>query len=167
VAAHTNAELDEAIRHVGYELWMMASAAGRFRSGHGDGVTQNAYQESMLLHARALADFLVLERGYDTDIRRTDFAPQWQPQPEDAADRVRTHARRLDKYLAHLTWERTDPESAVWDYDIAADLLSIADRWGQHLRDSRPDLYDPFLAHIVWARNALNNTGGSAAPGAT
>lgn len=106
-----------------------------------DGVLANALLESVLLHARALADFFVLDRGYPTDIKRTDFAPAWTPQPADAAQRVQDNYRDLDKHLAHLTWARVEAAQPPWSYlDIVTDLAGIADRWWRHLHKADSDL---------------------------
>ena len=158
---HTEHDRAEALRNVGYELWMMAEASSRIRSGRlaKDDVAANAFLESMLLHARSAADFFVMTRGYPTDIRRTDFAPERNPQPTDAVKRIRAHVRLMDKHLAHLTWERLDNASPAWDYnDIADDILAVADRWSVHLRSSDPGLDATFRPFVVSAQNALNYT---------
>ena len=158
---HTEHDRAEALRNVGYELWMMAEASSRIRSGRlaKDDVAANAFLESMLLHARSAADFFVMTRGYPTDIRRTDFAPERNPEPTDAVERIRVHVKLIDKHLAHLTWERLDNASPAWDYnDIADDILAVADRWSVHLRSSDPGLDATFRPFVVSAQNALNYT---------
>ena len=85
VVVHTSDELVEALQHLGYEVWMAATAAERLAQlvdasdVSEDGVAANAFLESMLLHARSLTDFFVRTSRYASDIRRTDFAPEWKP----------------------------------------------------------------------------------------
>ena len=103
------ADLRDAMEHLGYELWMLAETSRRIGAAKRDAdtVATNAYLESMLFHARALSDFFVLERGFRSDIRRTDFgSADWQPGPAEAVARIRANAPVIDKRLAHLTWER-------------------------------------------------------------
>jgi len=57
--------LEEAMKHLGYELWMLAETSRRIRAAQrdADAVATNAYLESMLFHARALSDFFVHTKG--------------------------------------------------------------------------------------------------------
>lgn len=155
---HSDDDLASALGHVAYELWMMAEAASRIRSGalNADPVAANAYLESMLLHARATADFFVLSRGYPSDIRRTDFTEDWEPAPTEAADRIRASAKLMDKHLAHLTWERLGDATPSWDFsNIADDVLAVADQWSINLSISNPVLYSAFRPQLYWAMNVL------------
>ena len=161
VQDHTDHDRAEALRNVFYELWMMAEASSRIRSGRlaKDDVAANAFLESMLLHARATTDFFIMDRRYPSDIQRTEFAPEWIPEPTDAVKRIRAHVKLINKHLAHLTWERLDNESPPWDYnDIADDILAVAVRWSVHLRSSEPSLDAIFHPLVVSAQNALNYT---------
>jgi hypothetical protein len=81
VQDHTDHDLAEALRIVFYELWMMAETSSRIRSGRlaKDGVSANAFLESMLLHARAATDFFIMDLRRSSDIQRTEFAPEWIP----------------------------------------------------------------------------------------
>jgi hypothetical protein len=74
-----DAQREAALRHVDNEGVQMCEAARLLRPGPVDGVSSNAYLESMLLHARALAEFLVLSRSRPSDIRRQDFAASGRP----------------------------------------------------------------------------------------
>ena len=160
VPAHTDPELHEALGHIGYELWMMAAASNRIRSSKqaGDGVGANAYLESMLLHARALADFFVhTKRGFPSDIRRTDFTDtDWEPAPAELVARIKVNSPVIDKHLAHLTWERVDDDPQEWHYpDVAADLVAVADKWSAHLCATNPDLYPMFRPLVFRALQVL------------
>jgi hypothetical protein len=69
-------DLQEAMKHLGYELWMLAETPRRIRAAQRDAaaVATSACLESMLFHARALSDFFVHTKGgFASDIRRTDF----------------------------------------------------------------------------------------------
>jgi hypothetical protein len=69
-------DLQEAMNHLGYELWMLAETSRRIPAAKRDAdvVATNAYLESMLFHARALSDFFVhMKKGFPSDIRRTEF----------------------------------------------------------------------------------------------
>lgn len=94
-------DLQEAMKHLGYELWMLAETPRRIRAAQRDAaaVATSAYLESMLFHARALSDFFVhTKRGFASDIRRTDFGNvDWQPGPADAVARIRSNAPVIDK----------------------------------------------------------------------
>src|SRR5664279_1162860 len=113
-------DLQEAMKHLGYELWMLAETSRRIRVAQrdADAVATNAYLESMLFHARALSDFFVHKKsGFPSDIRRTDFGSvDWQPGPADAVARIRSNTPVIDKHLAHLTWERVSGAPHEWRY---------------------------------------------------
>ena len=153
---HSPQELDEAIRHVGYEVQMMAAASKRLAAAtsDGDGIAANAFLESMLLHARALIAFF-LHDGRKDDIRRTDFAPDWTPLPVPAVANAYEAYPLLNKYLAHLTWQRVSPAAPEWNYPtIAADVASIADYWCRHVADTNHSLamkFRPYVAVAVMA----------------
>jgi len=155
------AELQEAMKHLGYELWMLAETSRRIRAAQrdADAVATNAYLESMLFHARALSDFFVhTKRGFPSDIRRTDFGSvDWQPGPADAVARIESNAPVIDKNLAHLTWERVSGEPHEWRYaEVAADLVAVADDWSEHPATQVPALYPTFREYLVQAREALS-----------
>lgn len=154
-------DLQEAMEHLGYELWMLAEMPRRIREAQreDDVVANNAYLESMLFHARALSDFFVpMKKGRSSDIRHTDFGTvDWQPGPADAVTRIRSHMPVINKRLAHLTWERVSGEPPEWRYaEVAADLVAVADDWSEHLATQVPALYPTFMEHLVKARRALS-----------
>ena len=157
MAGHSDADLVEALAHVGYEMWMMTQAAARLGSGECDEVATNAYIESMLIHARALTDFFIVvkERQLAGDIKRTDFAREWVPEPGDAADRLRSTYSLHHKYVAHLTWDRVDASQPAWFYwTIAADIVMVADQWCGLLIGS-PELHGAFRPYVVLSLDLL------------
>jgi hypothetical protein len=140
---------------LGYELWMMAATAALIRSGDGDPLRRSAYLESMLLHARALSEF-VLGRGRNTDLSLDDFASAWEPEPADAVARVRKGIDAIDKRLAHLTWARVEQPPVKWNFlAVADDLLVIAEGWARHLAEEEPELGRVFQAQVERARALL------------
>jgi hypothetical protein len=148
-----------ALQVVGYELRMMAHASDRLRQAQladDDGMTQNAYLESALLHARALTAFLLRRSKPGSDIRRTDFAPEWTPTPPEAVKRLNDHYLLLHKYLAHLTWERVSKDAPVWDYpNIATDVIDVADAWSAHLESADRPMWEVLRPHVLLARRTL------------
>jgi hypothetical protein len=156
----TVSELQEALHHIGYELWMTAEASMRIRSAQRDDdvIGINAYLESMLLHARALSDFFVdTKRGFPSDVRRTDFGDtDWQPGPAEPVARIKANSPVIDKRLAHLTWERVNGDPHGWRFtDAAADLVAVADEWSAYLLIVNPDLYSVFRQYVVRAHQTL------------
>jgi len=149
-----------ALGAVGYELRMMAHASVLLRQAqlaNDDGMAQNAFLESALLHARALTAFFLKDSDRDSDIRRTDFAPEWTtPAPGDAVKRLNGHYLLLHKYLAHLTWERVSEDAPAWDYpNIAVDVVDVADAWSKHLALADRSMWEVFRPHVFLARQTL------------
>ncbi len=139
---------------------MMAHSFALLRQAEGaddESMAQNAYIDSAYLHARALIAFL-LEPGRGSDIRRTDFAPDWNPEPLDAVARLSINVRLLHKYLAHLTWERVSLNAPVLNYpNIATDVIDVADAWSAHLAASANKvMWNTFRPHVYLARQILN-----------
>ncbi|NQU37369.1 MAG: hypothetical protein HQ526_07210 [Actinobacteria bacterium] len=116
----------------------------------------NALLESQLIHARASIDFF-LRSGGKRDITRDEFTSvDWQPSPKEAVDRLLDAKPLIDKYLAHLTWQRTDPDAQAWDYgEIAEDVVAVASAWTDFLANTNSELASTLRAHILWARNEL------------
>jgi hypothetical protein len=134
----------------------MCEAARLLRAGPVDGVSSNAYLESMLLHARALAEFLVLSRSRPSDIRRQDFADEWSPTPVEAVARLTDHVPTLDRHLSHLTWERVETGPPSWEYhQVADDVLMIAFAWLDHLNKRDSTMGSVLRFYLLTAHNAL------------
>ena len=134
----------------------MCQTARLLRAGPVDGVASNAYLESMLLHARALAEFFVLSRSRPTDIRRWDFADEWTPTPAEAVTRLTDHVPTLDRHLSHLTWERVEAGTPLWEYHgVADDVLTIAFAWLDHLNKTDSTMGSVLRFYLLTAHNAL------------
>lgn len=127
-----------AMAHIGYEVYMCATSAHRMATSSDQDAT-NAYLECMLLHSRALAEFLVLSKsGHPDDMLRTEFAPDWTPSPKDAVARLSERRSVTNKFLAHLTWPRVDdPNPPEWSFvEIAVDSVAVARAWLEHVAQS-------------------------------
>lgn len=158
-AERNDRDRTQALGQVGFELRQMASASVRLARPRlaDDSVAWNAYLESSCLHARVLIDFLVGTSRFTSDIRRTDFVPEWGPAPADATKRLNKNYPLLHKYLAHLTWERVSRSAPDWDYpSIAADVIDVADAWAEHLSLSERSLCEVFRPHVRSARQILD-----------
>jgi hypothetical protein len=115
----------------------------------------------MLLHARVLAELLVYpqDRPHKDDVLRTDFAAQWIPEPEDAAQRIYESREIINKQLAHMTWSRVTDAELPWDYepDLAGDVVEVVDAWCNHVNDD--DLTAPLRIAVDEARSLLTERG--------
>jgi hypothetical protein len=155
----TDVEKRRALRAISFELRQMAHATRLQReieAAQGDPMASNAYLDSSAIHARALIDFFTQSKAFKTDICRTDFAPDWTPVPQAATHRIKSQGWMLNKYLAHLTWERVAQGGPSWNYPgLTEDILDIAEAWCQHLAATDVDLAEYFAPMIESARTAL------------
>jgi hypothetical protein len=141
--------------HIAYEVEMCALSGMRMVIAT-DQHARNAYLECTLLHARALEEFLVLapRSPRPDDMRRTEFAREWNPHPSHAVARLGSRRITVNKNLAHLTWTRVDdPEPPEWPFiEIADDTVAIARAWVPHVTaDEGKDLQDPDIkAQLLW-----------------
>jgi hypothetical protein len=134
-------ELIDGLQHFNYEVWMVASCAGALGSDLPP-FLQNAALESMLIHIRSLTDFLVRKPGkYHDDMIRTNFASEWTPKPEAAAERLLQDYETANKHLAHLTWARVQPAPTQWNpHDLVVAVIAVADAWSWHVAHENPGL---------------------------
>lgn len=121
--ARTHKKLQEARKHVCYEIWMLISTAHILASGTlgKEEVLKNAVMESFVIHTRSLLDFLYpTDRAQDTDILASDFLPpgQWDDERPDKSQLLATAQRRANKEIAHLTYDRLDvtAETKPWKF---------------------------------------------------
>ncbi|HEY7225238.1 MAG TPA: hypothetical protein VH561_16825 [Micromonosporaceae bacterium] len=165
--------LVEGIGHVGYEVWMTAETAAMLAGAPGGpvdprlGVVYNALLESALIHTRALADFFIRPPGsYGDDMRRTDFAEEWDPSPSEDVAQIEGALTPINKYLAHLTWRRVQKQQ--WEIVGATRaIVRIADAWSKHLSAHDAELHAHFRPSVANAFKAIeglapditNNTG--------
>lgn len=144
-----------AMSHIAYEVEMCALSGLRMVVAT-DQHARNAYLECTLMHARALEEFLVLtpRSPRPDDMRRTQFAREWNPHPTHAVARLGSRRETVNKYLAHLTWTRVDDtEPPEWPFiEIADDAVAIARAWVLHVTaDEGNHLEDPDIkALMLW-----------------
>lgn len=171
----TPEDLANALKSIGYGLGTMTQASARISANLRDGFDVDAYRLSFALRARALTAFFIgeEERSLPTCIKRTDFAREWNPQPAEAARRLRYHQKLLRQWLAYQTWESPDltwetvgkiPGEATnptpaWDHwKVAPDILAVADEWSRLLDYNLYKVFHPWVVHsqellsgaVVW-----------------
>lgn len=138
-------DLTEAFVHVQYEVSACAEYARRLAARHAqDRDEEIAYLEAVLLHARALHEFLIKpieDKPRLEDMLRTDFGPEWHPTAardetlRRAANALAAAVEDMHKHLAHLTWARVEnPAPAVWSFvEIARETLIVVGAWARHV----------------------------------
>jgi hypothetical protein len=142
----TKEELEQASKHVKYELDMMAAMTSFLSKGPKgtDQATWNAYLESFVLHVRNLIEFYsrsedtnhyIVAEHYVSDVNKWKGRPDFTPLLEDANRRVNNFATHLT--YNRLTW-RKDWEFAA----IAADLEKVRICFLDHLPPDRKDWFE-------------------------
>ncbi|HEY4213762.1 MAG TPA: hypothetical protein VGM84_19950 [Steroidobacteraceae bacterium] len=119
--------------HLAYEIGMLHGTADLLSLGQHAGTAQNALLESFTVHARSLFDFLQAASPRDDDVIAEDFfqAPETWDQirlQEPIAAALKTARGRVNKEIAHLTYERltVTPEQKGWAHQelrLAMDLV--------------------------------------------
>jgi hypothetical protein len=160
MAERSDADLKEGLKHVGYELYMLAESAAQLAATVWGSVEHNAYLEAQLLHARSLIDFFVVvkdEKSYrPDDMRRTEFAREWTPAPAEAVVRLRAAPKVIHKHLAHLTWERINTAGTEWKYvTIAGDVVDVARAWNNHLAADGTELWEVLMRPLALSEAAV------------
>jgi hypothetical protein len=160
--AKSASQLRAGLAHVGYEIRMAAECAEGVMSCQ-SGTMHDAYLEAELLHVRALIEFLITPKSVRDNMLPTEYAPQWEPEPQKAARRLRDRQQIIHKRLAHLTWTRIDDsDDKIWIYcEMAQDITDVASAWTEHLRSTAPDLASALDADLLCARRALERAEAS------
>jgi hypothetical protein len=136
----TSTELRHGVQFVLYEVWMLRECAHLPRPA--DRVLRNLWYEGLALHGRVLRDFLFTkvhtgkhkgERATrPDDIVAVDYfsAPSsWPFTSNDLPQYLEKNKQRMDRALAHLSYDRIKYESEDKDWS-ARDLLSeIGEKW--------------------------------------
>jgi len=146
---------------IGYEVWMMGQCARMLANGGLDEVVHNTVVESELLHARQLIEFLIKTSTHDSDLRRTDFAPEWpvEKRPADVVTRLNADYLLIHKHLAHLTRERVQPDLPEWKYQaIPNDVMTLVNAWTNHVDQAAEVSTRELRAHLLWARQTPMTT---------
>jgi hypothetical protein len=137
-------EMEQAAKPVRYEWRQFSWAAGVLaenpewypRTGTGtDDESGDAVVEVMLLHARALRDFLnrkrPLSKFSESDILAADFfdnPDQWTLPAFSYVSQQRTK-ERLDRALAHLSYDRVGYEATGKDWGFPLLVSEIQTAW--------------------------------------
>jgi hypothetical protein len=103
--------------------------------------------EAALIKYRSLIDFLTGATSRDDDIKITEFGEQ----PIKITDSRRNFKKSVNKYSAHLTWQRTIKDDAVAEFPRPRAIL----RYGPLLLSDIRDFLDRQIAKNV----CLNNYG--------
>ena len=130
--ARTAEELQEASKHLYYEVTMLVNLANGIASGvAGQGPIGNALLESFITHVRNSIDFLYADNPKPDDTIAEDFfdAPeQWKRHRPALSSTLLQAKRRAGKELAHLTYARlaVTPETKPWPFmQIAREVVIL------------------------------------------
>jgi hypothetical protein len=107
--AWTADELKAASVHFAYEFNMLMFTRRCLLACVFEGLLHNAMLESYLVHFRNMVDFLWLPCGrQDTDLIASRYFQEAQPwRPGDISIELADARTRVNKLLAHLTYDRT------------------------------------------------------------
>lgn len=132
----TDDELRAASDHLFYEVMMLKHTMERLASGPEDDVVSNALLESFTIHARALMDFFYpSEKPEATDVIAQDFfvdAQAWADVRGDQPEIFGKARRRVNKEIAHLTYDRqaVTPALKGWDLNaLGGPILEISNKF--------------------------------------
>jgi hypothetical protein len=141
--------------HMKYEVDAMVRAARALS----DGVPArygSVFVESLLLHVRNLAAFLVWPADDVVSIRPVDFGPDWTPAPPLAVSYLLEQRHRLYARLAHLTWQGRDEGERGWQFvRLTMAVLDVCDQWVVFLRRHHANLAAEFETAVHDARRRL------------
>ena len=158
----TRDELHLALTYIADEVHRCAECAARrdVALSEDDGLVADACLEAMLVHARAVLDFLLNDSRFPTDIRRSTFpGPDWDRPTSELATSLRDDITVVNKHLAHLTWERIDPTQEPWEETgFAAKVVELADEWTDHLAKTDSALAQVMRPWLLYSRQALHSS---------
>jgi hypothetical protein len=156
--ARSERELQAAASHVSYGLVQLAAMPKALREADeaGQDHVAKACLESMLLHARNLVEFLI-ESSWDSDVRRSDFAPRWSPPNIPAKKRLQDARPTWDRDLSHISWERIEGGDALDPYyqRVAGDVVDIMGTFVEHLKAEANPAAEWFDGDLQQARTLV------------
>jgi hypothetical protein len=133
-----------AARFVEYELAMVRDTAEMLRTvpiSDANRVTRNVALESLLIHARSLADFFLGDRppGRRDDILAIDYfdnATTWTQQRARLMPYISVERDRLNRAVAHLSYDRIQHKAAGADpsWDISRIVNDVEGGWQAFVR---------------------------------
>ncbi len=144
-AKPTRTEMSDAVGFVLYELWMLRECAHMPRPALR--VPRNLWYEGLALHARVLRDFFftkIYQNGKDKGKRATQakdivavdyFATEssWPYTSNHLPPYLAENKERMDRALAHLSFDRLKYESSSKDWSAELLLSEIGAKWFEFL----------------------------------
>ncbi len=122
-------ELKKALVALDYEVWMLWSLANILATDNqGKGVIHNALVESFLIHARILIEFLYKNGPYKDTVRASQYFTSdshWKSMRPKKTDLLEETEKDAHKYLAHLTYTRSQGKRKWPSIKIATDIKTI------------------------------------------
>lgn len=147
-------DLRKMLSHLDYELGMLGWSANKVRPLRDDMEAEEKIAvvgalESFLIHARNLYDFFYEDKKkQDSDVLAADFFEDtgtWKTNRPNRTDLPKVDSRpmigAINKYLAHITWDRVDGDSTpTWPVAEILTNLKSADELFRNLvpREYRP-----------------------------
>jgi hypothetical protein len=133
-------DLSLAINAVKYEYEMAYETATRSHAilrtkDHDDFVMAVAYLESFLVHARVLHEFFRKDSGRSTDLRASDFVPDFGEDVFEA-----TTIDSINRALQHLTVYRQAGHIGWYPLPLLARLVPVMARFIAELHEERAEL---------------------------
>jgi hypothetical protein len=146
----------EGLGHVAYEITMMIEATLHFSDidqvPRGDGLAQNVYLESALLHARNLVEFLA--GPDDTEAMHAgDFTPEWDP---TQWSHLMKESAALGEHLSHLSWRQVRTKAGALSPDIFDRILAGCQAFEHRLTET--NLGGETMVRAALAKAAILDT---------
>jgi hypothetical protein len=88
---------------------------------------RNMLLEDFMLHARVLRAFFVDDPRRDDDVSARHFfddSAPWETVAVGLCSYLKKHKKRLDKYMAHLTYSRLDEDKEWCDQIVFSELTA-------------------------------------------
>ena len=127
----SDCELQEASKHLHYEVDMLLGTARLLAAGVRGDVLSNAVVESFIIHTRVLLDFLYDERPRSDDVVASDYftdRQDWISKRPAMSSTLTKVDRRVGKEVAHLTYVRNEvtDEMKKWPFvEIANEVQRV------------------------------------------
>ncbi len=124
----------EIATYIWYEWDMLKQTAAHSPYRGGDRIVGNAILESFLMHARVLKDFLYGERKatHADDVLATHFfddPAEWTTTRPPLGPYLTQHERRLQKMVAHFSYERPQWRGPAKNWKITNVRSEIHTAW--------------------------------------
>ena len=131
---------EQAVEFVIYEIWMVRSCYEKLKSPPQDNFLKNLLIENMVLHTRVLRDFFFTKLDdkkrpikRDDDILASCYCPSWSNTSDDYSAYLGENQKRMNKALAHLSYDRLIYKGKDKEWSPAALLEEIGNIWFKFL----------------------------------